>query len=85
MGVDGVYKEKYPKRTLIRIVDQSSLEEFRRTWRYHHPLASEQLAYAGSASRVESVGFYHGGDVLYSLKGIPGIWHESCLTQDPGH
>jgi hypothetical protein len=28
-----------------------------------------------------SVGFYHGGDVLYVLEGIPGVWHESCLTK----
>jgi hypothetical protein len=85
MGVDGVYKEKYPPGTFVRIVDRSSLEEFRQTWRYHHPVASEQLEYAGSTAKVASVGFYHGGDVLYELKGIPGTWHESCLTQDPGH
>jgi hypothetical protein len=26
------------------------------------------------------VGFYHGGDVLYTLDGIPGLWHEQCLV-----
>jgi hypothetical protein len=29
---------------------------------------------------VTSVRYYHGGDVLYELEGIPGIWHEACLT-----
>jgi hypothetical protein len=26
------------------------------------------------------VGFYHGGDPLYSLDGVPGVWHERCLV-----
>ena len=25
------------------------------------------------------VAFYHGGDPLYKLAGIPGLWHEQCL------
>ena len=77
----GVYHEEYPEGTLVRVVERPSLEEFRRTWRYHHPIATEQLAYAGSIARVASVGFYHGGDPLYSLENIPGTWHESCLTR----
>lgn len=28
---------------------------------------------------VEKVGFYHGGDPLYKLDGVPGVWHEECL------
>jgi hypothetical protein len=28
---------------------------------------------------VQEVGFYHGGDVLYQLRGVPGTWHECCL------
>ena len=26
-------------------------------------------------------GFYHGGDELYKLKGMPGVWHEQCLKE----
>jgi hypothetical protein len=37
------------------------------------------LDYADRVARVESVGFYHGGDELYKLQGITGIWHEQCL------
>ena len=48
-------------------------------WKYHHKLQPEQLAHADALAEVEKVGFYHGGDVLYNLKNVPGIWHEQCL------
>ena len=73
------YKELYPAGTEVRVVPRERLEDFRRTWRYHHALQEEQLPYAGSVARVATVGFYHGGDVLYTLGDIPGIWHEVCL------
>ena len=66
----------------MRIVDRVRLEEFKRIWRYHHPLADEQMPYSGSTAHVDSVSFYHGGDELYTLYGIPGIWHESCLFSE---
>lgn len=77
------YREKYPKGTPVRIAARKDLEDFLRTWRYHHPLAPEQLNYAGLSARVGSIGIYHGGDILYELEGIPGTWHESCLMLDP--
>jgi len=40
----------------------------------------EQLNYAGHVAEVEQVSFYHGGDVLYKLRGVSGIWHEQCLS-----
>ena len=52
-----------------------------RNWRFHHPLTEDQLAYADVQGRVADVGFYHGGDELYHLEGIPGIWHEACLER----
>jgi hypothetical protein len=58
------------------------LEQFKRDWKYHHALSSEQLAAAGLNDTVKSVGFYHGGDVLYELANSPGIWHEVCLESD---
>jgi hypothetical protein len=73
------YEEQYPVGCVIRIRDSSSLQAFAREWRYHNPLRPEQLAYAGALATVEAVGFYHGGDVLYELVNIPGIWHEGCL------
>ena len=41
------------------------------------------MPFAGKAARVADVGFYHGGDVLYGLEGIPGTWHEACLEPTP--
>jgi hypothetical protein len=40
----------------------------------------EQLNYHGQIAVIEpGGGTYHGGDELYKLKGIPGLWHEQCL------
>jgi len=64
----------------IQIIESQGLEQFMRTWHYHNPLQAEQLAYAGKIVRVARIGFYHGGDPLYELEGVPGIWHEQCLT-----
>ena len=73
------YSEDYPVGSIVRIVNAERLEEFRRTWRFHNKLTSAQLAYADRVARVDRVGYYHGGDVLYHLEGVPGIWHEGCL------
>jgi hypothetical protein len=64
----------------VRIAERHALEHFRQTWNLHNPLLPEQLAFGGSRATVGSIGFYHGGDVLYVLDGIPGVWHEQCLT-----
>jgi hypothetical protein len=56
------------------------LEEFARDWKYHHQLEHEQMEFAGTPAAVKKVSFYHGGDVLYVLESVPGIWHESCLA-----
>lgn len=63
----------------MRVAALDRLEEFRRTWRFHHPLAAEQLQHARRSAVVRRVSFYHGGDVLYELAGPPGIWHQECL------
>jgi hypothetical protein len=73
------YKEDFSVGSKVRISDALRLQEFERTWKYHHKLNPEQLAYAGTTAEVEKVSFYHGGDVLYELRSIPGIWHEQCL------
>ena len=75
-----LYKEKFPIGSTVRIVDAWRLKEFQQTWKFHHKLNPEQLAYAGKVAEVDKVGFYHGGDVLYELRAIPGIWHEQCLS-----
>ena len=75
----GVYREEFPVGTRVRIKATAELEGFRRTWNLHHPLADEQMRYSGQIATVSSVGFYHGGDVLYGLAEVPGTWHEQLL------
>jgi hypothetical protein len=77
-----IYQEKFPKGSTVKIADRVFLENFLKSWKLHHKLIPEQLNYAGKVIKVESVGFYHGGDVLYKLEGIPEIWHEQCLRAE---
>jgi hypothetical protein len=76
----GPYKIEYSLGSLVRIANLERLEEFSRTWKYHHPLQAEQLQYHGRIGKVKSGAFYHGGDELYEVEGVPGIWHEQCLS-----
>jgi hypothetical protein len=73
----GPYKAEFPKGTKVQIASRVFLEDFRQTWKYHHQLEPEQLGFADKV--VKSVGFYHGGDELYELEDVPGVWHETCL------
>lgn len=75
------YREAYPQGTKVRIADREFLEDFQREWKYHHKLQPEQLKYAQREAIVEAVNFYHGGDPLYTLDGISGLWHEQCLRE----
>ena len=75
----GFYNAEFPKGSMVRVASRAYLEDFLKTWKLHDKLQSEQLDYAEQIAEVESVGFYHGCDELYRLKGIPGIWHERCL------
>ncbi len=74
-----LYKEEFPIGSTARIAERKEPQEFKASWKYHHPLEEGQLHYAGGIAIVAKVGFYHGGDVLYQLQGVPGTWHESCL------
>ena len=75
------YAERFPVGTRVRIADRGTLDRFQREWHFHHPLQADQLAHSGRETVVREVGFYHGGDVLYTLEGVPGIWHEPCLKK----
>ena len=75
----GAYKEQFAKGSRVKIADSSFLDEFLRTWKFHHKLRPEQLSYTDKIANVKAVGFYHGGDVLYELRGVPALWHERCL------
>lgn len=74
------YESLFEVGQQVRIQSLDELQAFRESWKFHHPLVEEQLAFAGQSATVASVGFYHGGDVLYWLVGIPGTWHEACLA-----
>jgi len=73
------YKEAFPAGTEVRIASRDFLENFSLTWKYHRKLQAEQLSYADRIVRVKGVGFYHGGDPVYTLEGVPGLWLEQCL------
>ena len=75
----GPYKEEFSTGSKVEIVDAELLREFARTWKWHHPLENSQLEFAGQTAEVEGVAFYHGGDEIYRLRGLPGYWHEQCL------
>jgi hypothetical protein len=64
----------------VRIADRSFLESFLEAGQYHNELEPEQLEYAGRVAKVKEVTFFTGGDEIYSLEGIPGVWHEECLS-----
>jgi len=75
----GPYKIEFPKGTRVRIASRPELELFQGEWHLHNPLQPEQLEFADRVCTVARTGIYHGGDELYSLDDIPGIWHECCL------
>ena len=77
------YAERFPVGTAVRVANWTALEHFRSHWRLHNPLAAEQLGWAGRRAVVAEVGFYHGGDPLYVLHGVPGVWQEECLVAIP--
>ena len=75
------YESALVAGTLVRIADRATLAKFMVSWRFHNPLKPEQLEFADKPARVAQVGYYHGGDALYTLEDVPGVWHEVCLTQ----
>jgi hypothetical protein len=80
------YENAYPVGSSVCIVDRPALETFLQTWHFHDPLQPQQLAFAGRTAQVAGVGYYHGGTTLYTLKELPGVWHEVCLrTAEPAY
>jgi hypothetical protein len=48
-------------------------------WKFHHKLEREQLAFADQTAKVQRISMYHGGDILYELENVPGLWHQHLL------
>jgi len=78
---NGRYEADFPRGTTVRIASRPELEKFVDEWKLHHRLQLEQLAFADAVAKVVEVAYYHGGDELYALDGIPGLWHEACLRR----
>lgn len=75
------YEARFSVGESVRVKHRDALEQFARDWRYHNPLTAEQLSFADMIASVSEVGFYHGGDPLYKLDQLPGVWHEVCLAE----
>jgi hypothetical protein len=73
------YREQFLKGSLVRVKNRAALLVFQKEWRLHNPLQSTQLFFAGKEGEVAEVSYYHGGDVLYTVAEMPGVWHEQCL------
>jgi hypothetical protein len=73
------YKEAFPAGAKVRVADRQFLELFLKEWKYHHKLTHDHLQYADHESIVKGVAFYHGGDPVYTLEDVPGLWLEQCL------
>jgi hypothetical protein len=79
--IKGPYEADFPEGSLVQTADRTFLERFNAEWRHHNKIQAEQIDFAGVRARVKSVTFYHGGDELYVLEGVPGVWHEQCLRE----
>jgi hypothetical protein len=76
----GINQAEFATGSEVRIADRAFLEQFLEAGQYHNELEPEQLEFAGRTAHVKSVEFFHGGDEIYTLEGIPGVWHEECLS-----
>ena len=65
----------------VRIGDVADLERFQRLSAHPDPLPDSYFKYAGQVAEVIDTGYYPDGDNIYRLKGIPGVWHEGCLSR----
>jgi len=76
----GLIQAEFAVGSEVRIADRAFLEQFLEAGQYHNELEPEQLEFAGRTAKVKEVNFFHGGDEIYTLEGIPGVWHEECLS-----
>lgn len=74
------YREKFLLGSLVQIAGEELLLQFMRNSKFHHKMTDEQLHYAARTAQVAKVSFHHDGDVFYQLSGVPGTWHERCLS-----
>ncbi len=76
----GPYSARYPVGSTVRLRSRDELEAFMNSWKLHHALVAEQLRFADIETVVQSVAYYHGGDVIYTLRDAGAFgWLEPCL------
>jgi hypothetical protein len=74
------YQPRFPPGVQVRVVDEPTLSRFKAEWHWNYPLQEQQLRFAGLRTKVAKVGYYHGGDALYTLDDTGDyVWHEACL------
>jgi hypothetical protein len=76
----GINNAEFEVGSTVKIADRPFLEDFLEAGQYHNELEPEQLEFAGRTAKVKQVDFFTGGDEIYTLEGIPGVWHEECLS-----
>jgi hypothetical protein len=76
----GLNQAEFAVGSEVHIANRDFLEQFLEAGQYHNELEPEQLEFAGRTAKVKEVNFFHGGDEIYTLEGIPGVWHEECLS-----
>jgi hypothetical protein len=76
----GVNKAEFEVGSTVKIADRAFLEDFLEAGQYHNELEPEQLEFAGRTAKVKEVNFFTGGDEIYTLEGVTGVWHEECLS-----
>jgi hypothetical protein len=72
--------DKFQAGDVVRIANRATLDQFFQSWKLHHPIQPDQLQYAGRVTKVGRSSMYHGGDILYELHDVPGIWHQQLLV-----
>ena len=76
----GVNNAEFEVGTEVRIADRAFLEKFMEAGQYHNELEPEQLDYAGRTAQGERcIVFPRRRRDIYA-EGVPGVWHEECLT-----
>ena len=79
----GPYNEEYPVGSRVRIVHETKLEEFRKTWKWHHPLQEEQLRYSGATSVVQDVAFITVGTSCMNSKAFRASGMKRASSGNP--
>ena len=75
-----VHRAAFSIGASVRIKERTELERFARDWTSTNSLTPHQFCDAGVAGVVDSVAFDDGGNPLYTLERIGGIWHEENLV-----